>query len=578
MRYRAALIRTLIALAAALAIRPVPGQTTPAVTATPAQLSFTYQPGQAALPAAQTVTLKASTAGANYTVSITGVNTQWLTATPTTGKLNATLTVRANPTSMAVGSYTATISVAVSGVAQPITLPVTLQVTTPAPTVTLSSTTLAFTAPPAQPLAQLVRLSTSGSPVSFTTAVTGAPWLTVTPASGVILPGSPATITIAVDASLLAPQSAPYTGRITIAAPQAAQASRQQVINVALTVNAVQPTLSSLWPTGVFVNAAATTVTIRGAGFFAGSVGKVQGVATPLQTTVLGPDTLLAVLPATLLNTASTLQVFVTNPAPGGDSAPLAFTVGNTPTIQAIVNAASMQTGAGSPGELITMFGADIGPSSPVYSADGNNDGFLDTTVNSVAVTVDGIAAPLIYASQNQVTVQIPFEATTGANKPVVINKGSGSPATGTMTIATVAPGLFSLDGSGTGQAVALNYNTTTSSYSVNEVKNPAKPGDTIVLYVTGEGDWATSFPTRTGWIFPSSVSPLPQLSPLPTVTIGGSPASVSYAGPSVGSVLGLLQINCVIPAGLSANNATPIVVTIAGANTQSGSTIAVKP
>jgi uncharacterized protein (TIGR03437 family) len=578
MRYRAALTRILLALASALAVRPVPGQTTPTVTATPAQLSFTYQPGQAALPAAQTVTLKATTAGANYTVSITGVNAQWLTATPTSGKLNASLVVRANPTSMAVGNYSATISIAVTGVAQPITVPVSLQVTTPAPNVTLSATTLAFTAPPAQPASQLVRLSTSGSPVSFTATVTGAPWLTVTPSSGVILPGSPATVTIAVDASLLAPQSAAYTARITIAAPQAAQASRQQLINVALTVNAVQPALSSLWPTGVFVNAAATTITIRGSGFFAGSVAKVQGLATPLQTTVLGPDTMLAVLPATLLNTAATLQVFVTNPAPGGDSTPLAFTVGNTPTIQAIVNAASMQTGSGSPGELITMFGADIGPSSPVYSADGNNDGFLDTTVNSVAVTVDGIAAPLIYASQNQVTVQIPYEATAGPSKAVVINKGSGSPATGSLTIAAVAPGLFTLDGSGTGQAVALNYNATTSSYSVNDAKNPAKPGDTIVLYVTGEGDWATSFTPRTGWLFPSSVSPLPQLSPLPTVTIGGATASVSYAGPSVGSVLGLLQINCVIPANLSANNATPIGLTLGAANTQSGTTIAVKP
>jgi uncharacterized protein (TIGR03437 family) len=393
----------------------------------------------------------------------------------------------------------------------------------------------------------------------------------------VILPGAPATLSFAVDASALTPQATPYAARVTVAAPNASQGSKQQVITVSLIVNSVQPTLSSIWPTGVSVNAAATTVTIRGAGFYGGSAAKVQGVSTALQTTVLGSDALLAVIPATLLNTPGTLNLLVTNPAPGGDSGTIAFTVGATPTIQAITNGASLQTGSIAPGELVTLFGSDIGPSSPVLSADANNDGFLDTTVNNVSVTVDGIAAPLLYASQNQLTVQVPYAVTAGPNKAIVVDKGSGSPATGTATIVAVAPGLFTLDGSGTGQVVALNYNATTQTYSVNEVKNPAKPGDTVVLYLTGEGDWATSFNPRTGWLFPSSVSPLPQLSPLPSVTIGSTPASVSYAGPSIGSVLGLLQINCVIPTGLSSSNTTPIQVSIGGQSTQAGTTIVVK-
>lgn len=575
MHYGSAILRFLLALAAAWSVRPLPGQTT--ATATPASLTFTYQPGQAQLPAAQSLNVKASGGTPNFTVSITGVNAQWLTATPSRGRLNATLTVRANPTSMSVGTYSATINVAVTGVAQPLTVPVTLTVSTPLPTLSLSGSTLAFTAPPSQPVVQTVRLTTSGAPLSYTATVAGGPWLTVTPASGVILPGAPATLSFAVDASALTPQATPYAARVTVAAPNASQGSKQQVITVSLIVNSVQPTLSSIWPTGVSVNAAATTVTIRGAGFYGGSAAKVQGVSTALQTTVLGSDALLAVIPATLLNTPGTLNLLVTNPAPGGDSGTIAFTVGATPTIQAITNGASLQTGSIAPGELVTLFGSDIGPSSPVLSADANNDGFLDTTVNNVSVTVDGIAAPLLYASQNQLTVQVPYAVTAGPNKAIVVDKGSGSPATGTATIVAVAPGLFTLDGSGTGQVVALNYNATTQTYSVNEVKNPAKPGDTVVLYLTGEGDWATSFNPRTGWLFPSSVSPLPQLSPLPSVTIGSTPASVSYAGPSIGSVLGLLQINCVIPTGLSSSNTTPIQVSIGGQSTQAGTTIVVK-
>ena len=74
-------------------------------TATPVTLTFSYQAGNA-LPAAQTVAVKASASTPNYTAVITGSNTLWLTATPDTGKLPATLAVRVNPTSLAVGTYT----------------------------------------------------------------------------------------------------------------------------------------------------------------------------------------------------------------------------------------------------------------------------------------------------------------------------------------------------------------------------------------------------------------------------------------------------------------------------------------
>ena len=50
-----------------------------------------------------------------------------------------------------------------------------------------------------------------------------------------------------------------------------------------------------------------------------------------------------------------------------------------------------------------------------------------------------------------------------------------------------------------TGQAAALNYNASTGAYTVNAAANPAKLGDTVLLYLTGEGDYATSVSPRTG-------------------------------------------------------------------------------
>jgi uncharacterized protein (TIGR03437 family) len=546
------------------------------VTPAPLSLTFAYQPGNT-LPAAQAIAIKISTGTPTYTAAVTGLNVLWLTATPIAGKLPVSLSVRVNPTSLSVGQYTATVVVTVAGVANPVNIPVTLNVSAPLPTLTLSATTLTFTAPPAPPAAQVIRLSTSGSPLSFTAAVAGATWMQISPPNGVLLPGSQLPLTVTVDPTGLNPQTAPYTGKITIAAPGAAGTSKQQTITVSLTVNSVTPTLASVWPASIPLNASATTITIRGANFYSASVAKITGVATPLATTILGTDSLLAVIPPTLLNAAATLNVIVSNPAPGGDSTAIPLAVGAASTIQSVVNAASMQPGAVSPGELITLFGADIGPSTPAILADADNDGFADTTLGTVTATVDGVPAPLVYVSANQITLQVPYAATLGAGKVISVTNGASAPVTTTATIAASAPGIFSLAGSGVGGAAALNYNATTTLYSVNAGNNAAKLGDTVILYITGEGDYATAISPRTGLIFPSTITPPPQPAVLPTVTIGGAAATVAYAGPSVGSLLGLLQLNVVVPTGSTIGAAVPVSVTIGGNTSPPGITLALK-
>jgi trimeric autotransporter adhesin len=149
------------------------------------------------------------------------------------------------------------------------------------------------------------------------------------------------------------------------------------------------------------------------------------------------------------------------------------------------------------------------------------------------------------------------------------------------VTIAATAPGIFTSDGSGAGQAAALNFSAATSAYSLNNSTTPANIGDTVLLYLTGEGNYNANpldpaANTNDGFIIPSSLSPLPQLSPLPTVTIGGAAATVSYAGPIVGSILGLVQINAVVPTGASTGQAVPVLVTIGGNNSQANTTLSI--
>ena len=70
------------------------------------------------------------------------------------------------------------------------------------------------------------------------------------------------------------------------------------------------------------------------------------------------------------------------------------------------------------------------------------------------------------------------------------------------------------------------------------------------------------------------------RLSPLPTVKIGGVDASagVSYAGVVPGSIIGVLQINVVVPLGSSTGQAVPVAVSIGGVSAQTNMTLNIHP
>ena len=266
--------------------------------------------------------------------------------------------------------------------------------------------------------------------------------------------------------------------------------------------------------------------------------------------------------------------------------------VANASAVGAVVNAASYATGTVtapdismvSPGELVTIFGSNLGPAtpSPMWITGA---GFVDTvSASGVSVTVDSRPAPLIYVSENQISIQIPYEAVIGPSNVIAVTNGNNPPITATVTVAATAPGLFTADGSGTGQAAALNYSATTKLYTLNSSTNLAKIGDTVILYLTGEGLFDSApllgGSSDTGFVIPSGLAVTPQVNPMPTVSIGGVDATpgVAYAGPIVGSVIGVLQINVVVPVGSTTGTQVPVSVTIGANGTQAGTTLAIHP
>ena len=120
------------------------------------------------------------------------------------------------------------------------------------------------------------------------------------------------------------------------------------------------------------------------------------------------------------------------------------------PAVTAVLNAASFSA-AVSPGAWITIFGNNLA-AAPVSSPS------LPTTLSGVSMTVGGQAAPLSYVSPNQVNALIPFETAIPANTvvPVVITSSGGS-ITYNIRLTRDAPGIFTLNGAGTGPAIISN-------------------------------------------------------------------------------------------------------------------------
>jgi uncharacterized protein (TIGR03437 family) len=237
----------------------------------------------------------------------------------------------------------------------------------------------------------------------------------------------------------------------------------------------------------------------------------------------------------------------------------------NNPAIAAVTNAASNLLGPIAPGEIVVLYGSGLGPAQ-FTSAIVGSDGLYGTALVGTRVQFDGIAAPMLYASATQVAAIVPYEVTGGSAQAAVTYQGqTSSPAT--VSLAGSAPGLFTIGSTGQGQAAAVNQNGT-----INSPSTPAPIGSVISLFATGEGQ-----------TMPGGVDGKPATPPLPfpslpvSVTIGGMTLNgLQFVGGVPGQVAGLLQINAVIPTGVTPGSTVPVVIGVGGATGQPGVTIAV--
>jgi len=235
------------------------------------------------------------------------------------------------------------------------------------------------------------------------------------------------------------------------------------------------------------------------------------------------------------------------------------------PSFAMLVNAASYSP-AVSPGELVAIFGSNLGPVAPV-GLQLDASGRVATTIGDTQVLFDGVASPLIFASASQVNAIVPFGVAAGTSGVQVQYQGQASLSL-PMIVVPAAIGIFSVNSSGVGQAVAMNQDG-----SFNSPLNPAAPGLIVTFLATGAGQLSPA--GVDGAVVTADNLPRPVL-PVHAI-VGGQPAEVQYAGGAPGIVEGVIQVNLRIPAASQTGDAVPLLLQVGDSTSQPGITLAIQ-
>jgi uncharacterized protein (TIGR03437 family) len=225
------------------------------------------------------------------------------------------------------------------------------------------------------------------------------------------------------------------------------------------------------------------------------------------------------------------------------------------------------------PGEFVSIYGTNLGPTSPATWT-----GVFVTSLGGTSVTIDGNPAYLTYAAPGQINLQAPNDSnTTNRSVNVAVTTGGGT-TTSTVTLAQFAPSFLLFDSKHVTGIIVRSDGSGSQGGGTYDLLGPtgnslgfptvaAKAGDTVQLYSVGLGP--TNPPVPAGQPFSSSAQTTHQVNLL----INNISVPPGFAG--IDSSL-LYQINLTIPTGLGTGD-VPLVATVGGQQTQSGVVISLQ-
>jgi uncharacterized protein (TIGR03437 family) len=355
---------------------------------------------------------------------------------------------------------------------------------------------------------------------------------------------------------------------------------------VTLEVSPGSPAISSIYPASVPMGTANVTLSIFGTNFQSNSVVSVgANQLTTQMVTFVSKTALLAIVPASVLAVNGAYAVTVSNGTLASNATNLTVAV-PTAIIGAVANAGSFEHSDDnvSPGEIISIFGAGLGPVDLTVNTPLGSPAIYPNRAAKTEVqfetTPDNFSAPapIIFARNDQINAIVPLGALlphVGTTRKMrVTADATATPVVWTeypLSIVAAKPGVFTFDASGQGQAAVLNANAD-GSFTLNTVKTPATVSGNIVMYLTGAGNLTSA--VADGGIVGEAL-PVATTTVTPVVTVNGEACVVSYSGVVPGSVQGLIQINAQLPPAVTGT--VPLVVTYGTASSQQGVTISIK-
>lgn len=292
-----------------------------------------------------------------------------------------------------------------------------------------------------------------------------------------------------------------------------------------------------------------------------------QSGASLFDTTPLAPYSLTADGSGTFtgmtghIDLASNTQVFAVSGVDVASSNSYTLVFGNSVLAQSgqapflhplgIFNAASYAPPGYpvSPGGFVALFGQGLAQGSASAGIPFPN------VVGQTSLTVNGIPAPVYAISATQINAVVPYEVTgTAATFIAFVNGTASNPVT--VPLAPTAPGVFSLSANGLGDGAITHADN-----SVVNQSNPAKPGEVVVVYLTGLG--AVNPAVQDGTAAPGN--PPAKVTAAVTAYVGGVQVSnIQFSGLSPGSA-SLYQLNIPIPTNAASGPQTLEIATANG-------------
>ena len=226
-------------------------------------------------------------------------------------------------------------------------------------------------------------------------------------------------------------------------------------------------------------------------------------------------------------------------------------------TVPVTVSAASGASPV-APGSIVSIYGSSLAITGiPATSLP------LPTSLGGTSVTITDssgaqTAMPLFYAGPTQINAEVPQTASTGAATITITSMASGA-QTGSITLAEVAPGLFSANQTGKGVAAAQLVTDATdgTQTTVDIFQCSGGAGTCVAVPFDVSGNNTALVLYGTGIQNRAALSEV-------TVTIGSQTLSAAYAG-AAPNYAGEDQVNVLLPSSLAGSGTVNVSVTVSG-------------